>query len=172
MKEVQLSLNYSADFLTTTLIVASVSYLVFLNSNHYKVGIMDIKTTVQRYLINKPSTSVDFPFDNVTEVYKVKGKIFALLGKNKSKAVEHEQAVNSLIPYRLNLKCDPGEALILRDIFPSIIPGYHMNKKHWNTVILDGSVPQGEIERMIDNSFKLVVSKMTKKDQASILVHL
>ena len=133
---------------------------------------MDIKTTVQHYLINKPSTLVDFPFDNVTEVYKVKGKMFALLGKDKSKAVEHEQAVNSLIPYRLNLKCDPDEALILRDIFPSITPGYHMNKKHWNTVILDGSVPQGEIERMIDNSFKLVVSKMTKKDQASILVHL
>jgi len=61
---------------------------------------------------------------------------------------------------------------MLRDIFPSIMPGYHMNKRCWNTVILDGSIPQGEIERMIDNSFKLVVSKMTKKDQQSIITHL
>jgi len=139
---------------------------------YYKVKIMDIKTTVQRYLINKPATLVDFPFDSVTEVYKVKGKMFALLGKDKSKHVEHEQASNNLIPYRLNLKCDPDEAQILRDIFPAITAGYHMNKKHWNTIILNGSVPQGEVERMIDNSFKLVVSKMAKKDQASVLVHL
>jgi len=61
---------------------------------------------------------------------------------------------------------------MLRDIFPSIIPGYHMNKSSWNSVILDGSIPQGEIERMMDNSYLLVVSKMTKKDQASILLHL
>lgn len=66
----------------------------------------------------------------------------------------------------------PDEASILQDIFPSVIPAYHINKRHWNTIILDGSIPQGEIERMIDNSFKLVVSKMTKKDQQSILVHL
>ena len=62
----------------------------------------------------------------------------------------------------LNLKCDPDEALALRDIFPAITPGYHMNKKHWNTVQLDGSVPEGEIERMIDNSFLLVVNAMPK----------
>ena len=72
----------------------------------------------------------------------------------------------------MNLKCDPDEAVMLRDIFPAVIPGYHMNKSFWNSIILDGSIPKGEIERMIDNSFNLVVSKMTKKDQQSILVHL
>jgi predicted DNA-binding protein (MmcQ/YjbR family) len=61
---------------------------------------------------------------------------------------------------------------MLRDIFPSIVPGYHMSKVHWNTVKLDGSVPEGEIQRMIDNSFDLVVSNMTKKDQQAILIHL
>ncbi|MBU2918140.1 MmcQ/YjbR family DNA-binding protein [Psychrosphaera sp. F3M07] len=129
---------------------------------------MDIQTSVQQYLKTKPATLVDFPFDNVTEVYKVKGKMFALLGSGK----DHLKAPDNSTPYFLNLKCDPDEALMLRDIFPAIIAGYHMNKKHWNTVILDGSIPQGEIERMIDNSFDLVVSKMTKKDQASILLHL
>ncbi len=74
--------------------------------------------------------------------------------------------------YCVNLKCDPEEAVMLRDIFASVIPGYHMNKAQWNTIILDGSIPAGEVERMIDNSFSLVVSKMTKKDQQSILVHL
>ena len=72
----------------------------------------------------------------------------------------------------MNIKCDPDEAEMLRDIFPAIIPGYHMNKRNWNSIILDGSIPQGEIERMIDNSYILVVSKMTKKDQASILVRM
>jgi len=72
----------------------------------------------------------------------------------------------------MNLKCDPDEASALRDIFAAVIPGYHMNKRLWNTIILDGSIPQGEIERMIDNSFMLVVNKMTKKDQQSILIHL
>jgi predicted DNA-binding protein (MmcQ/YjbR family) len=72
----------------------------------------------------------------------------------------------------LNLKCDPDEAHALRDIFDAVIPGYHMNKRLWNTVILDGSVPRGEIERMIDNSFLLVVQKMTKKQREAIMVHL
>jgi len=72
----------------------------------------------------------------------------------------------------MNLKCDPDEAVMLRDIFPSVIPAYHMNKSQWNSIILDGSIPKGEIERMMDNSYMLVVSKMTKKDQASIFLHL
>ena len=74
--------------------------------------------------------------------------------------------------YCLNLKCDPDEAVMLRDIFDAVIPGYHMNKRLWNTIILDNSIPNGEVERMIDNSFELVVSKMTKKEQQSIRLHL
>ena len=123
---------------------------------------------LKAYLLAKPETILDYPFDNVTEVYKVKGKMFALLGDGIMKNSDVNKDGHCI----LNLKCDPDEAVMLRDIFPAIIPGYHMNKQQWNTVVLDGSVPQGEIERMIDNSFKLVVDKMTKKDQRSILLKL
>ena len=66
---------------------------------------------------------------------------------------------------RINLECDPKEALILREIFPSISPGYHMNKTHWNTILLDYSVPSGEMKRMIDNSYTLVVGPLSKVDR-------
>lgn len=121
---------------------------------------------VNQYLLSKLETEQSFPFGDGVYVYKVKAKMFATLSLGKISNNGDESY------WWLNLKCDPDEAVMLRDIFPSIIPGYHMNKKLWNTVILDGSIPQGEIERMIDNSYMLVVSKMTKKDQQSILVHL
>ena len=125
----------------------------------------------QQYLLSKPEALLYYPFDKEVKVFKVKNKMFAtlVLGKIAKNANTEESAK---IHYWMNLKCDPGEAVMLRDIFPSVIPGYHMNKALWNTVILDGSIPQGEIERMIDNSYMLVVSNMTKKDQQSILVHL
>jgi predicted DNA-binding protein (MmcQ/YjbR family) len=72
----------------------------------------------------------------------------------------------------VSLKCDPQEATALRDTFPSVIPGYHMSKVHWNTVKLDGTVPEGEIRRMMDNSFNLVVSNMITQDQQLIFRHL
>ena len=72
----------------------------------------------------------------------------------------------------MNLKCDPQEAIMLRDVFNAVMPGYHMNKQHWNTVKLDGSLPQGELKRMIHNSYMLVVNKLLKKDPVSILLHL
>jgi len=115
------------------------------------------------YLKAKPKTKEDYPFGPEVAVYKVKGKMFATLALGKMGKGDQ---------WWMNLKCDPDEAVMLRDIFPSVIPGYHMNKLHWNTIILDGSIPKGEIERMIDNSYMLVVGKMTKKDQQSILVHL
>jgi len=68
----------------------------------------------------------------------------------------------------MNLKCDPAEAFILRDIFESVKPGYHMNKAHWNTVILDQSIPQGEIERMIDNSYSLVFKGLKKAERTRL----
>lgn len=117
--------------------------------------------------MNKPFTTEDFPFGKEVAVFKVNTKMFATLALGKmGKGDGTDQA------YWMNLKCDPHEATMLRDMFTSIIPGYHMNKTHWNTVKLDGSIPKGEIERMIDNSFKLVVNKMTKKEQASILLHI
>lgn len=106
-----------------------------------------------------PHVTLTHPFGGDVNVYKVLNKMFALTSVYQQRPI-------------VNLKCDPQQAIELCDVFTDIIPGYHMNKRHWITVFLDGSVPQGEIERMMDNSFKLVVSKMTKKDQQSILVHL
>lgn len=128
------------------------------------------KEQAEQYLLSKPETSVYFPFGDDVSVFRVKNKMFATLalGTGKEKGVGEKMAGH----YCINLKCDPDEAVMLRDIFPAVIPGYHMNKAQWNTVILDGSTPQGEIERMIDNSFKLVVSKMAKKEREPLEAHL
>jgi len=126
---------------------------------------------VENYLLSKPETSLYYPFGDDVKVFRVKSKMFATIahGTTAKSAKVNDEAKDN---YWMNLKCDPNEALMLRDIFPAIIPGYHMNKSSWNSVILDGSIPQGEIERMMDNSYRLVVSKMTKKDQQSILIQL
>jgi len=115
--------------------------------------------SLKPYVLAKPFTTVSFPFGDDVEVYKVKGKMFALIGVHNDLDM-------------VNLKCDPDESLALQDIFTAIKPAYHMNKKHWVSVYFDSSVPQGEVERLIDNSYQLVVSKMTKKDQVSINLHL
>ncbi|HEY5673867.1 MAG TPA: MmcQ/YjbR family DNA-binding protein [Malonomonas sp.] len=100
--------------------------------------------TLRNYLLAKPGASEDFPFDETTLVIKVAGKMFALTGINQQ-------------PLRLNLKCDPLQAELLRERYPAVLPGYHMNKRHWNTLVLDGSVPDDEIRAMIDASYALVV---------------
>ena len=115
---------------------------------------MDYDTT-KRYLLSKPGAREDYPFGADVMVPKIKGKMFATLSFNKEIA-------------HMNLKCDPNHAFELRDIFPSVIEGYHMNKKHWNTVILDGSIPKGEIERMIDHSYTLVVKNLKKVERAAL----
>lgn len=99
---------------------------------------------LRQYLLAKPEAFEDFPFGPEVAVIKVAQKMFATL-------------VNKEGLCRINLKCDPHEAAILRDIFKAVEPGYHMNKRHWNTVTLDGTIPRGEIERMVDNSYALVV---------------
>jgi predicted DNA-binding protein (MmcQ/YjbR family) len=126
----------------------------------------------REYLLNKPFTVETFPFGDGVSVFKVKHKMFATLtlGKMSPSDNESDDTANEIC--WVNLKCDPQEAIMLRDLFPSVIPGYHMSKVHWNTVKLDGSVPEGEIQRMMDNSFNLVVSNMIAKDQESILLHL
>lgn len=118
------------------------------------------KQAARKYLLSKPASREDFPFGEEAAVFKVRDKMFALLSMAKS---PNGQAVA-----RMNLKCDPQQAYILRDIFPAVIPGYHMNKKHWNSVMLDGSIPRGEIERMIDHSYALVVKGLLKKDRLSL----
>ena len=100
----------------------------------------------------------DFPFGPDVYVYKVVGKIFAILSESTNQAAAASPAKIA----RINLKCDPTEALMLRQIFPAVTPGYHMNKQHWNTVLLDGSVPENEIKRMIENSYTLIVTSLPK----------
>lgn len=110
---------------------------------------------VKQYLLGKPEAVVDYPFGPEVAVLKVKDKMFATLAANGTEV-------------NINLKCDPDEAVMLRDIFPAVIPGYHMNKRHWNTVILDGSIPDGEIERMIDNSYALVVRGLPRAKRVAL----
>tara|TARA_R110002167_G_scaffold35981_3_gene114401 strand:- start:1234 stop:1614 length:381 start_codon:yes stop_codon:yes gene_type:complete len=123
---------------------------------------------IKQYLLSKPFSTESFPFGEGVSVFKVNNKLFALLSLGKP----DQQQADKPAYWWLNLKCDPQEAVMLRDIFPAIIPGYHMNKLHWNTLILDDSIPVGEIERMIDNSFNLVVSNLPKQQQIAIQLHL
>ena len=104
---------------------------------------------LHNYLNDKPGAVVDFPFDQVTLVFKVGGKMFALLSLNEQ-------------PLRMNLKCDPDKVEALRDCFVSIIPGYHMNKRHWNTLILDGSLPEDLILSLVNDSYALVIKGLSK----------
>lgn len=115
--------------------------------------------TVRKYFLTKPEAAENFPFGSDVAVFKVRNKMFATL------------VINDDIP-TINLKCDPDEATALRDIFEAVIPGYHMNKRHWNTVYLNGSIPKGEIERMIDNSYGLVVKGLTKSEREFLRVKL
>jgi predicted DNA-binding protein (MmcQ/YjbR family) len=122
---------------------------------------------VEQYLLSKPEVIIHYPFGDDVKVFKVKNKMFATLSLGKL-----DKAENSKQVWWVNLKCDAEEAVMLRDIFSAVIPGFHMNKRLWNTVILDGSIPTGEMERMMDNSFNLVVSNMPSQDQQSILLQL
>lgn len=104
------------------------------------------------YLLSRPEAWEDFPFYPDVAVFKIGKKMFATLSIDGGTV-------------QMNLKCEPQEAVMLRDIFAAVKPGYHMNKRHWNTVILDGSLPTGEVERMIDRSYGLVVKGMTRKER-------
>lgn len=115
---------------------------------------MDYQSS-KKYLLSHPEAIEDYPFGPDVAVFKICNKMFATLG------VENGVA-------RMNLKCDPDEANALRDVFDSVIPGYHMNKKHWNTVILDCTIPQSEIERMIDRSYGLVVKGLKKLERDAL----
>ena len=115
---------------------------------------------LKQYLLSKSGAEIDYPFGNDVTVLKVKGKMFALIGQREWKGISTTM---------LNLKCDPNESFMIRDIFPSITSGYHMNKKHWISIYFDGSVAGGEIERLIDGSYDLVVSKLPKLARISLL---
>lgn len=107
------------------------------------------------YALGKPGAEATFPFGPGVLVVKVRGKMFALTSQRE--------------PYpTFNLKCDPEQALILREAFPAVTPGYHMNKRHWNTISLDGSLSLEDLQRMVDHSYELVVRSLTKADRVSL----
>lgn len=104
----------------------------------------------------KQGVTEEFPFDNQTLVFKVMGKMFALTGVDTFESI--------------NLKCDPDRAIALREEYDGkIVPGYHMNKKHWNTIDMDGSISDHLIKSLIDHSYELVVKSLTKKQRATLM---
>ena len=103
------------------------------------------------YCSQKPKAKQEFPFDDSTLVFKVGSKMFALISLES--------------PHQINLKCDPFLAPELRKKYLAVIPGYHMNKKHWNTVKLDGSIPMELLQDWIDWSYNLIIKGMTKKEK-------
>lgn len=111
------------------------------------------KAEVVAHCLSKPGTHEDYPFGPDTLVLKVLNKMFGTMGA--------ESDANTI-----NLKCDPDHAIILRQTYPDDIkPGYHMNKQHWNTVTINGALPADLIYELIDESYDLVVAKLTKKER-------
>ncbi|RYY57310.1 MAG: MmcQ/YjbR family DNA-binding protein [Chitinophagaceae bacterium] len=99
--------------------------------------------SLRDYCLSKPGTTEELPFGPDTLVFKVHAKIYLLVG------LESEGL-------SFNVKCDPQKAIELREEYPTVVPGYHMNKKHWNTVVADGSVPDSLLREWIDHSYELV----------------
>ena len=107
---------------------------------------MDIEQ-IRDYCLSKPEVEETLPFGQDTLVYKVNGKVFLLIG------IENH-------PLRFNVKCDPDKAIELREEYPeNVLPGWHMNKKHWNTIVVDGSLNRKLVHEFIDHSYELVRGK-------------
>lgn len=101
--------------------------------------------TVEEYILSMPNARLDYPFGKDVAVYKAGDKMFALISEGKD-------------PVRVSLKCNPLLAEKLREKFETVLPGYHLNKKHWNTVILTGQLPWEEIQGLIRHSYELVTN--------------
>jgi predicted DNA-binding protein (MmcQ/YjbR family) len=114
---------------------------------------MDIEA-FRAHCLKKKGVTEEFPFGEETLVYKVMGKLFALTD------VENFESIN--------LKVDPEEGVERRESYPAVQPGYHMNKKHWITVRMDGSLPDKLVRQWIDDSYALVASKLTKSEKSSL----
>ncbi len=105
------------------------------------------------YCLSKPGTTESLPFDPETLVLKVGGKMFALISLDAQ-------------PVSINLKCDPERAIQLREEFPAVQPGYHMNKTHWNTVTMHPTLRWSQVQEWIDHSYNLVRKSLSKAAQA------
>ncbi len=104
---------------------------------------------IRLFCLEKRGVAESFPFDDTTLVFKVMNKMFALVNLDDDP--------------RLNLKCDPEHAIVLREHHDSVIPGYHMNKQHWNTIILDETIADRLLMEWIDDSYNLIVESLPKK---------
>jgi predicted DNA-binding protein (MmcQ/YjbR family) len=113
---------------------------------------MDLETIRRHCLRKKGKVTEEFPFGEGALVFKIFGKMFLL-------------AMLDDIPLTINLKCEPSAALDLRERYRAVTPGYHMNKKHWNTVTIDGSISDKEIFAMIDHSFELIAASLPKNQR-------
>ena len=111
--------------------------------------------TFREYCLAKPGVTEELPFGEDTLVFKVLGKMFALT------SLDDEQ-------FHINLKCEPEKAIQLREMYACVQPGYHMNKQHWNTVSVDGSVPPREVYQWIDDSYQLVAAKLTRAQKVTL----
>ena len=110
---------------------------------------------LDKYLLSKQGVTYDYPFDEEVRVYRISEKVFALTSENT--------------PIKVNLKCDPIYALELRSIYEGVKAGYHMNKKHWNTVTIeDSDVDDESVEELIDHSYELVYKSLTKKKREAL----
>ncbi|NUN69434.1 MAG: MmcQ/YjbR family DNA-binding protein [Bacteroidetes bacterium] len=117
---------------------------------------MDLEQ-LREYALSRPGkVTEDFPFDEEVLVFRIAGKIFLLTNVNA-------------VPLTANLKCDPARALELRERYPDVKPGFHMNKKMWNTVDLSGSLPDRIVKEMIDHSYDEVVKKLSVKEREKIV---
>jgi len=107
---------------------------------------------IRKYFIEKQGTTEELPFGPDALVFKVLGKIYAIISWKQT-------------PLKISLKCDPQEALALRTLYSAVKPGYHLNKEHWNTVTMDDSIPGEEIFKMIDASYYLVAVGLKKSEK-------
>lgn len=111
--------------------------------------------TLREYCISKKGVTESFPFGEDTLVFKIAEKIFLLTGLENSRS--------------FNVKCDPEKATSLREQFPEVLPGYHMNKRHWNTVHYDGSLSENQLKEFIDHSYDLIFKSFPKMLKQKIL---
>jgi predicted DNA-binding protein (MmcQ/YjbR family) len=113
------------------------------------------RDSMLRYLNDRPGAVEDYPFGDDVAVFKVGGRVFALCSLSDQ-------------PGSVSLKCDPTLAEALRDRDRSVTPGYHLNKRHWNTIELDGSVPGDELAELVDHSWELVVAKLPRRERDAL----
>jgi predicted DNA-binding protein (MmcQ/YjbR family) len=127
---------------------------MFFNFNRPIKNKMNIEE-LREYCLQKKGVTEEFPFDEFTLCFKISGKIFVLTD------IESR-------PLSFNVKCDPEKAVWLRDTYTSVQPGYHMNKKHWNTIIADGSASKSLLQEWIDDSYHLVVASLPKAQRQAL----